>query len=134
MVKALFITAAIHGLSMLMFVVLASVGYDLDLLYITIAIEHITAGMRTTALFVFQMTLVTPVYAATQLALLTSAVHFGRVAIASFSGILVENLGWVSFFKLASAATILSLALVVFFAQMTSSRNLGKKKPLFHDA
>ena len=117
-VKALIITAAIHGISMLMFVIIANVGYDLDLLYLTIALEHITSGMRTTALFAFQMTLVTPTYAATQLALLTSTVHFGRVATSSFSGILVENLGWASFFSLASAATIVSLLLVVLFARI----------------
>ncbi len=118
MVKGLFITAAVHGLAMLLFVVLAHVGYDLDLLYMTIAVEHITAGMRTTALFAFQMTLVTPAYAATQLALLTSAVHFGRVATSSFSGLLVENLGWASLFTLASVATIVSLLLVVLFAKL----------------
>tara|TARA_R110002095_G_scaffold94253_2_gene82027 strand:- start:2252 stop:3643 length:1392 start_codon:yes stop_codon:yes gene_type:complete len=118
MVKALFIAAAIHGLSVLLFVLIAKVGYNLDLLYATIAIEHITAGMRTTALFAFQMTLVTPAYAATQLALLTSAVHFGRVATSSFSGLLVENFGWSSFFTLASSATIISLILVVLFARI----------------
>ncbi len=117
-VKALFITAFIHGISMLFFVIIAHVGYDIDLLYITIAIEHITAGMRTTALFGFQMTLVTPAYAATQLALLTSAVHFGRVFVSSFSGILVENLGWANFFTLASSVTIISLLLVIIFAKL----------------
>ncbi|NCP62364.1 MAG: AmpG family muropeptide MFS transporter [Alphaproteobacteria bacterium] len=117
-IKALFIAAAIHGLSVLLFVLIANVGYDLDLLYLTIAVEHITSGMRTTALFAFQMTLVTPAYAATQLALLTSAVHFGRVATSSLSGLLVVKLGWSSFFTLASAATIISLILVVLFAKI----------------
>lgn len=121
-VKALFITAAIHGLSVLLFVLIAKTGYNLDLLYITIAIEHITSGMRTTALFAFQLTLVTPAYAATQLALLTSAVHFGRVATSSFSGLLVANLGWPSFFTLASSATIISLLLVVLFAKIKESK------------
>ena len=122
-IKALFITAAIHGCAMLLFVVIANTGYDLDLLYLTIGIEHITAGMRTTALFVFQMTLVTPAYAATQFALLTSIVHFGRVFMASFSGILVENLGWSSFFTVASAATIVSLLLVLLFAKIKRGKN-----------
>lgn len=121
MIKALFITAAVHGLSMLLFVEIANVGYDLDLLYTAIAIEHVTAGMRTTALFAFQMTLVTPAYAATQLALLTSAVHFGRVAISSFSGVLLDNVGWTNLFTIASASTIVSLLLVVLFARMVGN-------------
>lgn len=117
-VRTLFITAALHGAAIVLFVVLAKIGYDLDMLYLTIAVEHITAGMRTTALFAFQMTLVTPAYAATQLALLTSAVHFGRVATSSFSGVLVENMGWPSFFTLAAASTIISLLFVALFAKI----------------
>lgn len=116
--KAMFVTAAFHGLSLLLFVAMARIGYDLDFLYLTIAIEHITSGMRTTALFAFQMTLVTPFYAATQLALLTSAVHFGRVATASFSGMLVESVGWSWFFSLASFSTIVSLLLVMLFVRI----------------
>lgn len=122
MIKSLFITAFIHGLSVLMFVIIAQVGYDLDLLYLTIALEHITSGMRTTTLFAFQMTLVSPVYAATQLALLTSAVHFGRVFISSFSGALVTILGWSSFFTLSALSTIVSLLLVVLYATMTKKQ------------
>lgn len=129
-IKGLFIAAAIHGLSVLLFVLIANVGYDLDLLYLTIAIEHITSGMRTTALFAFQMTLVTPAYAATQLALLTSAVHFGRVATSSISGLLVANLGWPSFFTLASSATIISLLLVALFAKIKASPS--KNTPSFN--
>ncbi len=121
MIKSLFITAFLHGLSMLMFVVIAHVGHDLDLLYATIALEHITSGMRTTSLFAFQMTLVSPVYAATQLALLTSAVHFGRVSTSLVSGALVTALGWSSFFMLSSLATIVSLLLVVLYATIVKT-------------
>ncbi len=119
-IKSLFITAALHGISILMFAVIANIGYDLDLLYITIALEHITSGMRTTTLLTFQMMLVTPMYAATQLALLTSAVHFGRVFFSSFSGFLVEQLGWSTFFITATLSTIVSLILVILYAIITN--------------
>ena len=119
MLKSLFVTALIHGMSMLMFVVIANVGYNLDLLYLTIALEHITSGMRTTSLFAFQMTLVSPVYAATQLALLTSVVHFGRVFVASFSGVILTAVGWNAFFIISSASTIVSLLFVAAYATIT---------------
>ena len=121
--KSLFISGLVHGASILFFVLIAKVGYNLDLLYLSIAIEHITGGMRTTSLFAFQMTLVNPIYAATQLALLTSAVHFGRVATSSISGWMIEHLGWVKFFSLCSASTIVGLILVVMYASIEKNNN-----------
>ena len=75
--------------------------------------------MRTTSLFAFQMTLVSPVYAATQLALLTSVVHFGRVFVASFSGVILTAVGWNAFFIISSASTIVSLLFVAAYATIT---------------
>lgn len=115
MIKSLFFSALVHGASILFFVALAKVGHNINLLYFSIAIEHITGGMRTTSLFAFQMTLVNPVYAATQLALLTSAVHLGRTMTAACSGWFVEQLGWIKFFSLSAASTFVSLGLVMLF-------------------
>lgn len=112
-VISLFASALIHGLSILFYVWMAKVGYSIELLYVTMALEHMTGGMRTTSLFAYQMTVCTPIYAATQLALLTSCVHFGRTVTAAFSGWLVDALGWVNFFNLAAASTIISLILVL---------------------
>jgi Arabinose efflux permease len=126
--KSLFIGALIHGLSMLCFIVQAKVGYNLELLYASIALEHITGGMRTTAFLVYQMTLVNPVYAATQLSLLTSATHFGRVITASCSGWLIDHLGWVKFFSLSAASTIVSLLLVVLFITLTQDHKMIKDR------
>lgn len=117
-VKSLYYCLIIHGLSILLYVWVGQVGYNLPVLYTTIAIEHITSGMRTTCLFAFQMTLVNPVYAATQLALLTSCVHLGRSIMASFSGVLVDALGWTTFFTFCSASTILSLLFVLMLAKI----------------
>lgn len=117
-IQALFFSALIHGVSLFLYVLMAKVGYNLEMLYFTVAIEHITGGMRTTALFAYQMTLCNPVYAATQFALLTSVVHFGRTTTASLSGWLVDQLGWVNFFNLCAASSIVSLLLVIWLSKL----------------
>lgn len=124
MVRSLFWFALIHAVATLMFVVMSYVGNSLPFLYFSIALEHITGGMRTTALFAYQLTLCNVSYAATQLALMTSLVNLGRTSCASISGFLVDILGWTEFFFLASASSIPVLLLVLW---------LGKKanEPVF---
>ena len=106
MVRSLMWFALIHGLATLMFVVMVHMGKNTEMLYLSIALEHITGGMRTTALFSYQLTLCNVAYAATQLALMTSLVHFGRTVFSSMSGFMVDSMGWENFFYTASACTI----------------------------
>src|SRR5690606_1999907 len=68
----------LHMIATLMYILTYKYGYNMRVLYASIAFEHFTAGMRTAALFAYQLTLSNPVYAATQLALLTSIVNLGR--------------------------------------------------------
>lgn len=118
MTRSLFYCALIHGFAILLYALMDYQGYNVPLLYATVAIEHITSGMRTTSLFAYQMTLVNPVYAATQMALLTSFVHLGRSTMASMSGHLVDFLGWTPFFTFCSASTILSLIFILWLARI----------------
>lgn len=118
MTQSLLFNGLVHGLAIFLYVLMAQVGYSIEALYFTIAIEHITSGMRTTALFAYQMTLCNPVYAATQMALLTSVVNLGRTLTGTCSGWLSDQLGWVNFFNLAGASTIVSLGLVWWLAKL----------------
>lgn len=119
MIRSLMWFAFIHGLATLMFVVMVKMGKNTEMLYISIALEHITGGMRTTALFSYQLTLCNVSYAATQLALMTSLVHFGRTIFSSFSGLLVDTIGWELFFYLASFCTIPVLGLVWWLGRLS---------------
>ncbi len=64
----------------------------------TIFMEHFAAGMGTAALLAFIMGQCNRKFTATQFALLTSLSAIGRVFISSFSGMLVENIGWGLFY------------------------------------
>ena len=126
MIKSLFYMAAIHGLGMFGYLILFYAGYNLPLLYATVAVEDITGGMRVTALFAYQMTLCSPAYAATQFALFTSIVHLGRVLCAAPSGWIIEQIGWGHFFALSILSNIPVLVLVWWL-----SRTLGKSLFIF---
>ena len=129
MLKSLLFFGLLHGGANLMYVVMANVGHNLPALYISIFLENTTGGMRTVALFAYQLTLCNVSYAATQLAILTSAVHFGRTAFSSLSGWLAEQLDWEPFFYVTCLGTIPSLMIVWHLARQ-SGENLFDFKSL----
>ena len=125
--KSLLIFGLLHGVSILMYILLAKLDGGKLLLYTSITLENITGGMRTTALFAFQFTLCNTAYAATQLALLSSCVNFGRTICSSTSGLLIDTLGWINFFYLATLSTIPSLIpiiLLLIYNKKTSKKKL----------
>ncbi len=126
LISSLFWFGLIHGLSLMLYIYLGWVGKDISLLYLTIAIENITGGMRTTALLSFRFALAQKDFGATHMAIMTSFIHLGRALYSAPSGALVESLGWISFFTLVAFSTIPSLALVMW---------VGKKwKPVHEEA
>jgi len=124
MLRSLFYLALIHGVATLMYVVMAHSGYDPLMLYTSVCIEHLTGGMRTTALFAYQLTICNSTYAATQLALLTSVVHLGRTTTSAFSGWFIDSFGWVHFFYICTFATTISLLLVVWLAKVERKQTI----------
>jgi PAT family beta-lactamase induction signal transducer AmpG len=134
MQRSLFFCALIHGVTILLYALLSQVGHNVPLLYAVVGIEHITSGMRTTALLTYQMTLVNPVYAATQLALLVSLVNLGRTAFSAFSGALAQAVGWTVFFEISAASTIFSLILVAFLAKLKREEQTTQETLLWQPA
>lgn len=109
--KSLILCGIFHCFGTFMYVVQVWGGYNLELLYLTIGIEHATRGMAIIALFTYQMTLVNVRYSATQLALLTSFTALGRVIFTSCSGIIADQLSWNSYFVLTTLASFPGIAL-----------------------
>ena len=126
--RSLLFFGVLHAIANLMYVVMAYAGHDMQMLYVSIALEHVTGGMRTGALLAYQLTLCNVSYAATQLALMTSCVSLGRTVFASTSGWLVEQLGWVDFFLFASAASVPSLMIVLYLMRLTGEKIMPGKQ------
>lgn len=125
--KSLYFCGLTHSLSILSNLILLHVGNDILSLYFCVAAEHITSGMRLTALFAYQLTLCNRIHAATQLALLTSLVHLGRVTFASTSGWIVDHLGWSNLF-LISTFSIIPVLLIIHWLSVLEGQPFFKQK------
>lgn len=124
-IKSLFYAALIHGIAMLGYLIILYYGYNVWALYGTVALEDFTSGLRITALFAYQMTCCNFAHSATQMALLTSLVHLGRVICSAPSGLLVESFGWGPFFTLSVLSNIPVLIMVWYLARTL-------QEPLFY--
>ncbi len=114
MMAGLMVTGILMGLSNLIFVAQASVGPELWMLTLTIAVENITTGMGTTAFVAYLSSLCHVAYTATQYALLTSLMAFSRTAMSAGAGWLADQMDWVSFFLLTTAAAAPGLILLAW--------------------
>ena len=112
--KTLLICGILQALSNLMFVWLAAAGNDTTLLALTIAAENFTGGMGTAAFVAYISGLTNISFTATQFALLTSLASVGRTIFASYSGGVVELVGWIDFFIISTLAAGPGLLLLLW--------------------
>ncbi|MEO5326799.1 MAG: AmpG family muropeptide MFS transporter [Magnetococcus sp. THC-1_WYH] len=100
--------------SNLMFVVLARWGHDMPMFALTILVENLSGGMGTSAFVAYLSSLCNIAYTATQYALLTSFMSFGRTVLSSTGGWLADNMPWELFFLATAAAALPGLLLLVW--------------------
>ncbi|MCK4450327.1 MAG: MFS transporter, partial [Anaerolineae bacterium] len=118
--KSLFVCGILQMLSNLMFAVLAVAGPDLRMLTLTIAVENLSGGMGTAAFVAYLSGLCNIAYTATQYALLTSFMAFGRTLLSSSGGWLADQMDWVSFFVVTTGAALPGLLLLVWLTSRFS--------------
>ncbi len=111
--KSLFVCGILQMFSNLMFAVLAVVGNDVKMLAVAIAVENLSGGMGTAAFVAYLSSLCNVAYTATQYALLSSFMAFGRTVLSSSGGWLADQMDWVSFFVLTTVAALPGLLLLV---------------------
>ncbi len=98
---------------------LASKGASLPLLTLAVSVESFAGGFAGSALIAYMSSLVSPGYAATQYALLSSLYALPGKLIGGLSGVMVDEFGYVRFF-LATAAIgvpVVALSLMVWRMQ-----------------
>ena len=98
--------------SNLMYVAQTVAGHDVPVLFATIGIENFAGGMGSAAFVAYLSGLCNVAFTATQYALLSSLAAVGRTTLASSSGWLVEQLGWIWFFTASTAAAIPGLLML----------------------
>lgn len=116
-IKSLIVCGVLQMVSNLMFAILAVVGADPVVLALTIAIENLSGGMGTAAFVAYLSSLCNVAYTATQYALLSSFMAFGRTLLSSSGGWLADHMDWVSFFVVTTAAAVPGLILLLWMTK-----------------
>lgn len=114
--KALWIFGGIQLLTIFGFVWLSIVGSDVQVLALVIAAEYLGVGLGTAASVAFIARETSRLAVATQFALLTALASLPRVLASSFSGLLVDNIGWTDFFYLSAMLAIPGMILLYWIA------------------
>jgi len=110
--RALILFGLAQAFSNLMFVFLAIAGKSYGMMVASIFIENFCSGMGTAAFVAYLMSLCNPRYTATQFACLSALAAIGRVVLGPFAGLMVEHLGWVSFYWWAFALSFPGVILI----------------------
>lgn len=113
-VRALLFAGLLQAASNLVFVVQAYVGYSVPVLVATIGVENLTGGMGTTAFVAYLSSLCNRAYTATQYALLSSMMAAARTFFASGGGWVAEQVDWITYFLISTAAAAPGLLLLLW--------------------
>ncbi len=115
--RSLWICGFFQMFSNLMFAVQAQVGHSTLMLAVTIGIENMASGMGTAAFVAYLSSLCNVSYTATQYALLTSFMSVARTWLSASGGWLAEQMSWVGFFLLTTAAAVPGLLLLAWLTR-----------------
>ncbi|QWT50231.1 AmpG family muropeptide MFS transporter [Azospira inquinata] len=118
--RALWLFGVVQVVSILGFAWLAWLGPHTDIgpaqqasLALVIGMEALGVGLGTAAFVAFIARTTHPAYTATQLALFTSLAAVPRTFINASAGVLVDDLGWTTFFLLCALLALPGMALLV---------------------
>jgi MFS transporter, PAT family, beta-lactamase induction signal transducer AmpG len=114
MYQALLACGVLQAVSNLMYAVQSVVGHDIGMLTVTIGIENFTGGMGSAAFVAYLSSLCNVAFTATQYALLSSLATVGRTTLSASGGWLSDQLDWVSFFTVTTAAAIPGILMVLW--------------------
>ncbi|MFT5782500.1 MAG: PAT family beta-lactamase induction signal transducer AmpG [Pseudomonas sp.] len=109
----LFIGGVASAATNLLFVLLADMGANLQMLVISISFDNFSSGLATAAFVAYLSSLTNLKFSATQYALLSSLMLLLPRLIGGYSGVMVENLGYAQFFLATAILGLPTLLLVV---------------------
>jgi PAT family beta-lactamase induction signal transducer AmpG len=114
--RSLWIFGVVQVVSILGFVWLAQAGPDKSVLAIVIAFEYLGVGLGTAAFIAYIAKITSPLFAATQFALLSAVTALPRTVANSTTGIIVEHIGWPSFYWLCALLAVPGMLMLVRIA------------------
>ncbi len=118
--RALWLFGVVQVVSILGFAILANNGPILWMLAAVISFEYLGVGMGTAAFTAFIARETSKTYAATQFALFTALAALPRTFANASTGMIVEQVGWVSFFLLCAILAIPGMLMLLWVAPWRS--------------
>ncbi len=115
---ALAVGGVLQAATNLIFAWLATLGHDMTALAIAVGADNFTGGLGSAAFVAYLSSLCNLAFTATQYALLTSLMAFGRTMLAASSGWLAEGLGWPGFFMATALLAVPALVLLYFLSRI----------------
>lgn len=101
-IRMLLLGAVLSSLTNLLFVLLAQADHNLNLLYLVIAADNLSAGLASAAFIAFLSSLTNISFTATQYAIFSSLMTLMPKALGGYSGSIVDALGYETFFTLSA--------------------------------
>ncbi|MCH8248519.1 MAG: AmpG family muropeptide MFS transporter [Proteobacteria bacterium] len=111
--RALWLFGVVQIVSILGFALLSEIGPNPWMLGVAVAFEYLGVGLGSAALIAFMARTTNPAFAATQLALFTALASVPRVFANSVTGVIVERVGWTSFFLVCIVLAIPGMLLLL---------------------
>lgn len=113
-IRILYLGAFLTVATNLMFMLLAHSGHDIWMLYIVISADNLTAGIASAAFVAFLSSLTNISFTAVQYAVFSSLMTLLPKMIGGYSGSMVDNMGYSTFFLIASLMGLPVLILIYF--------------------
>jgi len=111
--RALWLFGVVQVVSILGFALLSEIGANPWMLGIAVVFEYLGVGLGTAALTAYIARSTNKAFAATQFALFTALAATPRTLANSVTGVIVENIGWTSFFVLCTGLAIPGMLLLI---------------------
>ncbi len=118
--RSLWVFGVLQALSTAGFAVLATMGHSIPALAVVIGFENLSGGMGTAAFMAFMASITNKKFTATQYALLTSFMAFGRDILSAPTGYIAKSIGWEYFFIACTLIAIPGMLLLLKFAPWKS--------------
>jgi PAT family beta-lactamase induction signal transducer AmpG len=115
---ALAIGGILQAATNVLFAWVAVAGNDISVLAVAVWSDNVTGGLGSAAFVAYLSVLCARDFTATQYALLTSFMAFGRTLLSTPSGALAEWMGWFDFFIATAFLAVPGLVLLYFIAKL----------------
>ena len=110
--RILFLGAVLSALTNLLFMLLASMGNDLTMLYIVISADNLSAGLASAAFIAFLSSLTNISFTAVQYAIFSSLMTLLPKILGGYSGTMVDSIGYQHFFLFTALLGVPVLLLI----------------------